>query len=272
MENLNKWNLLGITPEHIKGYKCSDLIATYEELFEVPTEARVTTYFGDMGMYVVKYGVTDEAVVEVYIKGLEALGLSNAQYQSNIDFSYRGNIVIAMCEKNHMEIPDYVSQVQKPISTKKEQEKQTVNPAVKALTLVQLKTRKKKPVFIVSFHHEIERGWRILVDAEAGLFAQFNHSELLRKSSYNKTWVAYDEEPNSGEKETPERSCFGQLLGTLYCHLEESLKDNNIMEVLSVNIDEAGMTGVAMIKEGGRIEEYVFDNDLDFWIRKSDYK
>lgn len=64
-----------------------------------------------------------------------------------------------------------------------------------------------------------------------------------------------------------ENVCFGQILGTLYYHLEESLKFGNKMEILSISVDESKRTGTAIVSERDNIRKYIFDGELDIWIQ-----
>lgn len=83
-----------------------DLIATYEELFNVPEEKKVTEYYGDYGIHVLKY----KKIIsnELKKKALDAIGLTNEEFLNNNDFVYRGNIITKMCHHSHIEVPNYL--------------------------------------------------------------------------------------------------------------------------------------------------------------------
>lgn len=60
----------------------TDLIATYEILFHVSEDERLTLYFGDYGAHYFKNNVTDEEIQPVYEKALEAIGLSEDEFKA----------------------------------------------------------------------------------------------------------------------------------------------------------------------------------------------
>jgi hypothetical protein len=70
-------------------------------------------------------------------------------------------------------------------------------------------------------------------------------------------------------KVKPVDSCFGQILGTLYYHLEEALFDGFKYEIINIQINEENKTGLALIKiNDGIMHDWYFDSDLDIWIIK----
>ena len=54
----------------LSSYKTAELVATYEELFQVPDEERLTYYFGDLGGHFFNHGVTAEQKKAAYEKAL----------------------------------------------------------------------------------------------------------------------------------------------------------------------------------------------------------
>lgn len=91
---------MGSVPtEHIESYRFENLIATYEEVYEVPEPERITSYLADHHLWVLKYGVTRDKAIEVYKKGLDALGMNSAEYYNAPDFVCRGPVSIAMWHK-----------------------------------------------------------------------------------------------------------------------------------------------------------------------------
>lgn len=94
-----------------------DLIATYEDVFNVPTEEKITEYAGDYSLHYIKRGISDEDIKISFEKALNALNITEEEFYKNDDFSYRSNIAIAMYETNNLPLPDrYIHQ--KAVSTK----------------------------------------------------------------------------------------------------------------------------------------------------------
>ena len=77
-------------------YKTSDLIATYEELFHISPEERVTYYYGDYGGHFFKYGTAEESICAAYEKALAAIQMDSDTFQQSKDFIYRGGIIARM--------------------------------------------------------------------------------------------------------------------------------------------------------------------------------
>lgn len=73
--------------------KIVDIIATYEEVFNIPEKEKITHYFGDYAMYSLNIGVTEKEVHDCYQTALNAIGLSDKEFQNNKDYSYRNNIL-----------------------------------------------------------------------------------------------------------------------------------------------------------------------------------
>ena len=112
------------------GARAANLIATYEELFAVDESKNITNYFGDYMLYEIKYGTPLETVAESYNKGLEALGITENEFEENDRYLSRENIILDMCEKNNIPIPDYVlEQIDKDQLGDPEEPDQVIEPA-----------------------------------------------------------------------------------------------------------------------------------------------
>lgn len=75
----------------------TDLAATYEELFSVPEDQRLTCYFGDYGQHFLCPGVTDQQLEAVCQKALNFMGLTEEEFLAREqEFIYRNNILTAM--------------------------------------------------------------------------------------------------------------------------------------------------------------------------------
>jgi len=61
-------------------YRTAALIATYEDLFQVPRAERITEYFSNYGIYVFKYGTADDAVLSSYDKALAAIQMDSESF------------------------------------------------------------------------------------------------------------------------------------------------------------------------------------------------
>ena len=68
------------------------------------------------------------------------------------------------------------------------------------------------------------------------------------------------------EEITVYKTCFGQVLGTLYYHLREALIDGVYYEIIKLNIYEDKFFGDATIKLGNEIQYWYFDSKLEIWI------
>ena len=83
----------------LSSYKTAELVATYEELFQVPDEERLTYYFGDLGGHFFNHGVTAEQKKAAYEKALAVLELDSDTFQQANAFIHRGGIIDRMREK-----------------------------------------------------------------------------------------------------------------------------------------------------------------------------
>ncbi len=75
----------------------TDLAATYEELFSVPEDQRLTCHFGDYGQHFLRPDVTEEQLQAVCQKALNFMGLTEEEFLvREQEFMYRNNILTAM--------------------------------------------------------------------------------------------------------------------------------------------------------------------------------
>jgi len=81
-----------VKKESIDLYKTIHLIATYEEIFNIPSGQCITHYFGDYGGHFLNRGVTEDQMREAYDKALAVMEMDSAAYQSNESFIYRGEV------------------------------------------------------------------------------------------------------------------------------------------------------------------------------------
>lgn len=76
-----------------------DLVATYEEVLNIPSEQCMTSYFGDYGMHFKKdtfEGFKEDLFEARFQEALSILGVSEQEFLNNRDFIYRGNIKMAL--------------------------------------------------------------------------------------------------------------------------------------------------------------------------------
>lgn len=73
------------------------LIATYEELCNIPQDQRITHYYGDCGEHFFNRGVTEEEVSAVYHKALDIIEMDDMEFQEpGNQYIYRGEIIARM--------------------------------------------------------------------------------------------------------------------------------------------------------------------------------
>lgn len=75
-----------------------DLIATYEEVMNIPQEEKLTAYFGDYGMHYMINDFDMEKAWNIKNKALEALGISFEKFKASKEFVIRQNIRLRMRE------------------------------------------------------------------------------------------------------------------------------------------------------------------------------
>lgn len=73
-----------------------ELIATYEELYRVPEDGRVTCYYERIGSYLAKDNTADSMIHAAYRKALHALGVSSRTFQQSDEFIYRSDMLARM--------------------------------------------------------------------------------------------------------------------------------------------------------------------------------
>lgn len=73
--------------------KTADLVATYEELLQIPREECITHYFGDYGGHFFNMGVPKEQIAAAYEKALAVMGLDSETFQAENSYIYRGEII-----------------------------------------------------------------------------------------------------------------------------------------------------------------------------------
>lgn len=78
-------------------YQVGDLVASYEEIYNIPENERVTLYFGDYGMHFFKdsfHNVTPEMISTAIHKALHVINMTLDEFiQRKDEFIARGNIV-----------------------------------------------------------------------------------------------------------------------------------------------------------------------------------
>lgn len=79
--------------------RAADLVATYEELLQVPGEACVTHYFGDLGIHIFKYDAAWEQIQNSYENALDVMGMDSESFQAEERFVHRGEIISAMRDR-----------------------------------------------------------------------------------------------------------------------------------------------------------------------------
>ena len=85
------------------------LIAAYEELFRVSESQRVTEYFLDYGMHIIKRSALMEDVQRTYEKALKSIGVTKEEFERDDQFLFRGEIANVMCQKNGIPVPEYLT-------------------------------------------------------------------------------------------------------------------------------------------------------------------
>ena len=74
-----------------------NLVATYEDINDLPYNERITEYFGDLSLYNYKYGVTEDQILPLYKKALETIEMSESEFLEDKDLSrYRYEMVARM--------------------------------------------------------------------------------------------------------------------------------------------------------------------------------
>lgn len=79
-----------------KNGRAAALIATYEEVYNVPHGKKITQYFGDHISPYFKSHIPDEQIETTYNEALNAIHMDSDAFQEMDDFIYRGEIVKRM--------------------------------------------------------------------------------------------------------------------------------------------------------------------------------
>ena len=83
----------------LRSFKTASLIATYEELLQVPEAERITHYFGDYGGHFFNDGVADSKIDAAYEKALKVMGMDSDTFQGDSAYLYRGEIISRMRDR-----------------------------------------------------------------------------------------------------------------------------------------------------------------------------
>jgi len=99
----------------IHDYSCYDaeLIATYEEVYEIPNEDHVTSWWGDLAIYEFKYDVEIEKIQDRFEKALKAVNMTREEF-NNFRYVYRQNLINQMKE-NMPERYEVITLFDKPV-------------------------------------------------------------------------------------------------------------------------------------------------------------
>ena len=83
----------------LHSFKTASLIATYEELLQVPEAEWITHYFGDYGGHFFNDGVADSQIDAAYEKALEVMGMDSDTFQGDSAYLYWGEIIGRMRDR-----------------------------------------------------------------------------------------------------------------------------------------------------------------------------
>ena len=100
--------------EHIV-FSCNEaeLIATYEEVYQIPEESKITRWWGDGHMYEFKEKVNEDEIREVLEKSLKAVGMTKEEF-NGYRYTYRQNLINKM-EENMPEKYQVITLFNKPV-------------------------------------------------------------------------------------------------------------------------------------------------------------
>lgn len=106
------WDIVSSLPQ-----QASDLVATYEEVFLVPQDERVTKWFGDYALDVFKTkweGVNPIQIQAMYNKALDSIDMTSEEFLANKDkFESRAIIAEKMKHKKYERLDDVISSCEK---------------------------------------------------------------------------------------------------------------------------------------------------------------
>lgn len=91
----------------------AELIATYEEVYKIPEENKVTSWWGDLGFHEFKYDVKPEKISERFEKSLKAVGMTKDEF-NNFRYIYRQTLIEKM-EENMLEKYEVITLFNKPV-------------------------------------------------------------------------------------------------------------------------------------------------------------
>lgn len=91
----------------------AELVATYEELYKIPQEDRITNWWGDLAMYEFKHGVEPEKKSEMFEKSLKAINMTKEEF-NGYRYTYRQNLINKM-EENMPEKYQVITLFNKPV-------------------------------------------------------------------------------------------------------------------------------------------------------------
>lgn len=74
------------------GMRYIDLVASYEEVLEVPGDERTTEYFGDLSLHYIKPGDAMEKAREIKHKALGIIRMTQEEFDAREEFSHRSII------------------------------------------------------------------------------------------------------------------------------------------------------------------------------------
>ena len=91
----------------------AELIATYEEVYEIPQENRITNWWGDLALYEFKHGVEPEKKSEMLEKSLKAINMTKEEF-NDYRYTYRQTLINKM-EENMPEKYQVITLFNKPV-------------------------------------------------------------------------------------------------------------------------------------------------------------
>lgn len=81
-----------ISADNFNDRYSAELVATYEELMNIPHEQKVTAYFGDYSLHYFKYGMAESQIRPAYENALKAIEMSEQEFQK-AHFLCRGEMI-----------------------------------------------------------------------------------------------------------------------------------------------------------------------------------
>lgn len=90
-----------------------ELIATYEEVYHIPSDKKVTEWWGDMNMHEFKNGINEEQAKETLAKALSSVKMSREEFKQ-FNYTYRTEMKKRMKENMPMKY-DVITIFNKPV-------------------------------------------------------------------------------------------------------------------------------------------------------------